>query len=153
MITPDVSALRDQFHLPGMRVLQFAFDGHADNPYLPPNYTQNTVVYTGTHDNNTTRGWFSAIPEEQKRNLWAHLKRPPGKEDEVAWELICLAWSSVAQLAIAPIQDLLNLGTEARMNIPGSSEGNWCWRCLDEMLSASAFTRLRELTLESNRCP
>src|SRR6516225_8140328 len=80
LITPDVYGLRDQFQLPGMRILQFAFDGHADNPYLPHNYVRNTVVYTGTHDNNTTRGWFEALPEDQKRNVWNYLKRPAGQQ-------------------------------------------------------------------------
>src|SRR5208283_1736610 len=112
VITPDVRALRDQFQLPGMRILQFAFDGHADNPYLPHNYIPNTVVYTGTHDNATTRGWFEALPEDQRRNMWNYLKRPAGNSDEVAWELIRLAWSSVAALAMAPLQDLLDLGAE-----------------------------------------
>jgi 4-alpha-glucanotransferase len=151
LITPDVYALRDQFNLPGMRVLQFAFDGHADNPYLPDNYVPNAVVYTGTHDNNTTRGWFEALPEDQKRNVWNYLKRPGGKSDEVAWELIRLAWFSRAALAIAPLQDLLNLGAEARMNVPGSAEGNWRWRCTDKMLSAPVLDRLRDLTTSSNR--
>ena len=151
IITPDVSALRDQFQLPGTRVLQFAFDGHADNPYLPGNYIQNTVVYTGTHDNDTTRGWFETLPEDQRRNLWNYLKRAPGGSDEVACELIRLAWSSAAGLAIAPLQDLLNLGAEARMNVPGSTGGNWRWRCTDEMLSQQIFERLLGLTMESNR--
>jgi 4-alpha-glucanotransferase len=150
-ITPEVYALRDQFQLPGMRILQFAFDGHADNPYLPPNYAPNTVVYTGTHDNNTTRGWFEALPEDQKQNVWNYLKRPAGKSDEVAWELIHLALSSVAALAMAPLQDLLNLGAEARMNLPGSVEGNWRWRFTDEMLSTPILDRLRDLTTSSNR--
>ena len=151
LITPDVYGLRDQFQLPGMRILQFAFDGHSDNPYLPHNYVRNTVVYTGTHDNNTTRGWFEALPEDQKRNVWNYLKRPAGNSAEVAWELIRLAWSSSATLAIAPLQDLLNLGAEARMNLPGSVEGNWRWRCTDEMLSTPVWDRLRGLTTSSNR--
>ena len=151
LITPDVYALRDQFRLPGMRILQFAFDGHADNPYLPPNYVPNTIVYTGTHDNNTTRGWFEALPEDQKRNVWDYLKRPDGKSDEVAWELIRLAWSSSAALAMAPLQDLLNLGAEARMNVPGSAAGNWRWRCTEEMLSPAVLDRLRDLTTLSDR--
>ena len=151
VITPDVSSLRDQFQLPGTRILQFAFDGHSDNPYLPGNYIPNTVVYTGTHDNNTTRGWFETLPEDQRRNLWNYLKRPAGKSEEVAWELIQLAWSSVAGLAIAPLQDLLNLGAEARMNLPGSMEGNWRWRCTDEMLAVPVFDRLRGLTMTSDR--
>jgi 4-alpha-glucanotransferase len=151
VITPDVYGLRDQFQLPGMRILQFAFDGHADNPYLPHNYVPNTVVYTGTHDNNTTRGWFEALPEDQKQNVWNYLKRPAGKSDEVAWELIRLAWSSSAALAMAPLQDLLNLGAEGRMNLPGSVEGNWRWRFTDEMLSTETLDRLRGLTTSSNR--
>jgi 4-alpha-glucanotransferase len=151
VITPDVSALRDQFQLPGTRILQFAFDGHSDNPYLPGNYIPNTVVYTGTHDNNTTRGWFETLPEDQRRNLWNYLKRPAGKSEDVAWELIRLAWSSVAGLAIAPLQDLLNLAAEARMNLPGSTKGNWRWRCTDEMLSVPVFDRLRGLTMRSDR--
>ena len=151
LITPDVHGLRDQFQLPGMRILQFAFDGHADNPYLPHNYVPNTVVYTGTHDNNTTRGWFEALPEDQKRNVWNYLKRPAGNSEEVAWELIRLAWSSSAALAIAPLQDLLNLGAEARMNLPGSTEGNWRWRCTVEMLSTPDLDRLGGLTTSSNR--
>ena len=151
LITPDVYALRDQFHLPGTQVLQFAFDGRSDNPYLPQNYAHNTVVYTGTHDNPTTRGWFEELPDDQRQHLWNYLKRPGGESDEVAWELIRLAWSSVAALAIAPFQDVLNLGREARMNVPGSPENNWRWRCTDEMLSAPAFERLRELTNKSTR--
>ena len=151
VITPDVRALRDQFQLPGMRILQFAFDGHADNPYLPQNYNPNTVVYTGTHDNATTRGWFEALPEDQRRNMWNYLKRPAGNSDEVAWELIRLAWSSVAALAMAPLQDLLDLGAEARMNLPGSVADNWRWRCTDEMLSTPVLDRLRGLTTSSNR--
>ncbi|MBV8133456.1 MAG: 4-alpha-glucanotransferase, partial [Alphaproteobacteria bacterium] len=128
LITQDVTALRDQFRLPGMRVLQFAFDGKSDNPHLPRNYTPNTVVYTGTHDNPTTRGWFDELPAPQRRCLWDYLKRPAGEGREAASILINLAWSSVAALAIAPLQDLLNLGNDARMNLPGRAEGNWRWR-------------------------
>ena len=151
VITSDVRVLRDQFQLPGTRILQFAFDGDAGNPYLPHNYVPNTVVYTGTHDNNTTRGWFDTLPEDQRRNMWNYLKRPGGRSDEVAWELIRLAWSSAAGLAIAPLQDLLNLGTETRMNLPGSVGGNWRWRCPDEILSESLVDRLRGLNASSNR--
>ncbi len=151
LITPDVRALRDQFHLPGTKVLQFAFDGHSDNPYLPENYSGNTVVYTGTHDNDTTRGWFEALPRNQRENIWNYLKRRPDESSEIAWELIRLAWSSVARLAMAPLQDVLNLGTDARMNLPGRVEGNWRWRCTENMLSDPAFERLRELTVTSKR--
>ena len=151
LITPDVCALRDQFHVPGTRVLQFAFDGHSDNPYLPHNYVPNTVVYTGTHDNPTSRGWYEELPPYQRQNLWRYLKSPEGESGEVAWDLMRLAWSSVAALAVAPLQDLLNLGPEARMNVPGRAEGNWSWRCTEEMLSAADFHSLRDLTRSSNR--
>ena len=151
LITPDVYVLRDQFHIPGTRVLQFAFDGHSDNPHLPRNYVHNTVVYTGTHDNPTTRGWYEELPDDQRQIMWNYLKQPVGESDEVAWELIRLAWSSGAAIAIAPLQDVLNLGREARMNMPGSTEDNWRWRCTDEMLSAPAFQHLRDLTNKSNR--
>jgi 4-alpha-glucanotransferase len=151
MITPDVYALRDQFHLPGMRVLQFAFDGNSDNPYLPQNYVTNTVAYTGTHDNPPTRSWFEDLPGEQRGILARYLKRAPDKIIEAAPALMDLAWSSVAALAIAPLQDLLNLGREARMNFPGRPDGNWRWRATENMLSGSAFQRLRDLTKGSNR--
>jgi 4-alpha-glucanotransferase len=151
LITPDVSALLDQFHLPGNRVLQFAFDGSSDNYHLPHNYVPNTVVYTGTHDNPTTRGWFEELPDWQRHNLWSYFKRPPGEIEEVAWELIRLAWSSRAALAIVPLQDLLNLGAEGRMNQPGRAEGNWRWRCTEDMLSGLVFQDLGHLTKTTNR--
>jgi 4-alpha-glucanotransferase len=151
LITPDVYALRDQFHLPGTRVLQFAFDGHSDNPYLPHNYVTNAVVYTGTHDNPTTRGWFEELPDNQRQNLWNYLKLPGGESGEAAPALMNLAWSSVAAVSMAPLQDLLNLGREARMNVPGRAEGNWSWRCTEDMLSDRAFEWLRDLTKNSNR--
>jgi len=150
-ITPDVTALLDQFQFPGNRVLQFAFDGQPDNSHLPHNYVSNTVVYTGTHDNSTTRGWFDELPDDQRQEVWSYLKRPAGDNGEIAWELVRLAWSSRAALAIAPLQDLLNLGPEARMNHPGRAEGNWRWRCTEEMLSAPVFQDLGRLTQTSDR--
>jgi 4-alpha-glucanotransferase len=151
LITPDVYALRDLFHVPGTRVLQFAFDGHSDNPYLPHNYVSNTVVYTGTHDNPPSREWYEELPPYQRRNLSRYLKSPEREGGQVSWELMRLAWSSVAALAIAPLQDLLNLGPEARMNVPGRAEGNWTWRCTEEMLSGPTFDALLDLTRTSNR--
>jgi 4-alpha-glucanotransferase len=151
LITVDVRALRDQFQIPGTRVLQFAFDGRSDNPYLPDNYAPNSVVYTGTHDNSTSRGWYEELPRDQPQNLWRYLQSPPGESGEVAWNLIRLAWSSRAALAIAPLQDLLNLGAEARMNVPGHVEGNWSWRATEKLLSSADFDSLRELTEGSNR--
>lgn len=151
LITPDVSSLRDEFHIPGTRVLQFAFDGSPTNSHLPENYSTNTVVYTGTHDNNTARGWFETLPEAGQKKVWSQLNRSGGDAGQIAGELLRLAWSSVAALAIAPLQDVLNLGAEARLNVPGSSEGNWRWRATKEMLKPSAFEQLRELTIASNR--
>jgi 4-alpha-glucanotransferase len=151
MITDDVRALRDQFRLPGMRVLQFAFDGHADNPYLPHNFVHNTAAYTGTHDNATTREWYEGLPDYQRQNFWSYLKRAPGTSADAAPELMRLTWSSSAALAIAPLQDLLNLGSEARMNVPGRADGNWRWRVREDMLSSQAFQWLRDLTESSTR--
>jgi 4-alpha-glucanotransferase len=151
LITPDVSSLRDEFHIPGTRVLQFAFDGSRTNPHLPENFSANTVMYTGTHDNNTTRGWFEALPELDRRRVSNHLHRGGQDSSQVVEDLLRMAWSSLAALAIAPLQDVLNLGAEARMNVPGSSEGNWRWRATEGMLRPSAFEQLRELTIASNR--
>jgi 4-alpha-glucanotransferase len=151
VITPDVCALRDEFHIPGTKVLQFAFDGSSSNPHRPENYLSNTVVYTGTHDNDTTRGWFEALPDGEQRRVWSYLKRAGGASCEIVWELLRLAWFSVAALAIAPLQDLLNLGSEARMNTPGSREANWSWRVTEDMLDASVFGRLQCLTAASDR--
>jgi len=151
LITPDVGALRDEFHIPGTRVLQFAFDGHADNPYLPDNFVPNAIVYTGTHDNPTTRGWYEDLPDAERGNLWRCAKRAPGTGAEAARVLLSLAWSSVAALAMAPLQDVLNLGKEARMNQPGSARGNWGWRVTDELLSGPALESLRDLTRASGR--
>ena len=151
LITPGVHTLRDQFQIPGTRVLQFAFDGHADNPYLPGNFVSNTVVYTGTHDNATTREWYEGLPDYQRQNLCRYLQRAPGQIADAAPELIRLAWSSKAALAIAPLQDLLNLGSEARMNVPGRTDGNWRWRCPEEMLSLATFQWLQKLTEMSQR--
>lgn len=153
IITPDVNALRDEFHLPGMRVLQFAFDGNPDNPYLPHSYDSNTVVFTGTHDNNTTRGWYDSLSKDERKMVCETLQHPVIKSQEIAAVLMELAWSSVAALAMAPLQDVLNLRANARMNIPGRACGNWRWRCTTEMLDTPAFEWLRELTVKSNRFP
>ena len=152
VITPDVSALRDRFHVPGTRVLQFAFDGHPDNPHLLNNYTANTVVYTGTHDNPPTREWCEELPASQRQFPWRYLKRPEARGSDAAPALMELAWSSPAALAIVPLQDVLNLGAEARMNLPGRAEGNWRWRCPANMLSVTEIEWLRNLTKTSS-CP
>ena len=106
---------------------------------------------TGTHDHPTTRGWFEELPDDQRQKLWNYLERPGGESDEAASALIGLPWRSVGALAMAPLQDLLNLGTEARMNVPGRAEGNWRWRSTEDMLSGPAFERLGDLTKASSR--
>jgi 4-alpha-glucanotransferase len=136
-----------------MRILQFAFDGDARNPYLPGNYLSNAVVYTGTHDNPTTRNWFEELPDRQRRIFWKYLGRTGGESREAAPALMGLAWSSVAAVSIAPLQDLLNLGREARMNVPGRADGNWAWRCSEDRMRDPAFESLRDLTKGSNRFP
>jgi len=151
-ITPDVALLRDQFQLPGTRVLQFAFDGNADNPYLPHNFVSNTVAYTGTHDNPPAREWFEKLPDSQRHILSSYLKRSLVNTAEAAPALIELAWSSAASLTIAPLQDVLNRGVGARMNVPGRANGNWGWRFTEETMPAGALTWLGELTERWNRC-
>ena len=151
LITPDVTGLRDRYQMPGMRVLQFGFDGDSGNPHLPNNFVHNTIAYTGTHDNNTTRGWFEALSDVERQRIWNYLGRSPGESSEAAAAMIGLAWSSPAALAVAPLQDVLNLGAEARMNVPGRPGGNWLWRCTETMLSASVFEWLHDLTKVTNR--
>jgi 4-alpha-glucanotransferase len=144
VITPEVEALRLQLHLPGMRILQFAFGGSPpETRFLPHNYDPNTVVYTGTHDNDTTRGWYSRLDDTQRYFLHRYLSRD-GRD--IAWDLIRLAWSSVADYAVAPLQDVLNLGSEARMNFPGRSSGNWTWRYNPASLTGDVLDRLGDMT-------
>jgi 4-alpha-glucanotransferase len=151
IITPDVVALRDQFQLPGVRVFQFGFDGNPNNPHLPHNCVPNTVAYTGTHDNNTTRGWFESLPEHVRQTARSYAHKTGAKTGEVVWDFIRSVWSSGSGLAIAPLQDLLNLGAEGRMNVPGVAAGNWRWRCTENMLKRGAFERLRDLTTSAGR--
>jgi 4-alpha-glucanotransferase len=149
-ITPDVFAARDQFNLPGMKVLQFAFDGPR-NQFLPHNYrTANCIVYTGTHDNDTTRGWYAQAPEHERHYLHRYLAVDGSN---VAWDLIRLAWASSADLAIAPAQDILDLGTEARMNLPGRPDGNWQWRMPADAFGDSVVARLADVTELFGRAP
>jgi 4-alpha-glucanotransferase len=143
VITPEVEALRDHFHLPGMRILQFAFGGATEHRFLPHNYEPNTLVYTGTHDNDTTWGWYRTITESERDFVRRYLARDGG---DIVWDLIRLAWASVADSALAPLQDMLNLGTEARMNRPGNPSGNWTWRFTTSQLTPTVLGRLGELT-------
>jgi 4-alpha-glucanotransferase len=124
VITPAVEQLRRRFDLPGMRILQFAFDGSASNPYLPHNHQARSVVYSGTHDNDTTCGWFEKLDANARRHVLDYLG---GRAKEIVPAMVRAALASVAELAILPLQDLLELGTEARMNTPGTTAGNWGW--------------------------
>ncbi len=145
LVTPEVEALRLRYGFPGMRVLQFAFAGAVEERFLPHRYDRNTVVYTGTHDNETTRGWFAAATPGERRNLERYLGRAV-REEDASWELVRLAWASVADLAVSPLQDVLSLGSEARMNAPGTATGNWAWRCPPGEPSAALLERLGEMT-------
>lgn len=140
VITPEVEALRDRFDLPGMKVLQFAFNGDPESPFLPHNFTSRCVVYTGTHDNDTTCGWHETAGEEVRDFYRRYLGRDGG---DVAWDLIRAAWGSVANWSLAPLQDFLALGSEARMNYPGRPGGNWTWRALDSELDEALAARIR----------
>lgn len=146
-ITPDVFELRDELGLPGMKIIQFAFDD-PKNKFLPHNYVPNCVAYTGTHDNDTTRGWYATAPEFERDYYRRYTSRDGA---DVAWDLIRLAWASVADLAIAPLQDILDLGTEHRMNIPGTAQGNWRWRMWPDALNEWARGRLVAMTDIYNR--
>ncbi len=141
VITPDVDDLRTSFNLPGMKVLQFAFTA-PDNPFLPHHYPQNCVVYTGTHDNDTARGWFEAASGET-RDFACRYLNTDGRD--FAWDLIRAAWSSVAVYSLSPMQDLLDLGTEARMNYPSRPSGNWGWRMDENALSDELQAKMGEL--------
>jgi 4-alpha-glucanotransferase len=141
VITEDVIELRDRFNLPGMRILQFAFTG-PDNPFLPHRYVRNCVVYTGTHDNDTVRGWYAAAPKKEKAFCRKYLH---STAHDLPHDMIRALWASVANIAIATLQDILGLGTEARMNFPGKPAGNWGWRMPAEVLSDSLRDQLLEL--------
>ena len=147
IITPDVQEVMERFGFPGMKVLLFAFTGDpGTNPYLPHNFVPNCVVYTGTHDNNTARAWFEhEASEEELRRLFEYL----GKEvspDEIHWDLVRLAMMSVAERVVVPLQDVLGLGPEARMNRPATREGNWQWRFFPEQIATPVFRKLMEMT-------
>lgn len=150
-ITPDVIELRDQFNLPGMKILQFAFSTDASDKFLPHNYTRNFVVYTGTHDNDTSVGWYQGSATEHERDHFRRYLRTDGHDP--AWTLLDAAFRSVAVMTLAPLQDLLDLDSSARMNFPGRAEGNWTWRFTPDQLSGLVAARLRETTLIYGRDP
>jgi len=154
LITPEVHALRDHLGFPGMRVLQFAFGDSSGDIHKPHNYPRNCVVYTGTHDNNTTLGWFrgedigatTQSRKERNRETRLALKYLGTNGREINWDFIRLALISVADTAIIPLPDILGLGSQARMNIPGTTQGNWRWRFTAEALTDGIRDRLREMT-------
>ncbi|MEH2289951.1 4-alpha-glucanotransferase [Nostoc sp.] len=151
VITPGVEALRDKYEFPGMKILQFAFSADSANPFLPFNYRHNAVVYTGTHDNDTTIGWFNTAEDGEKQNLLLYLGSI--SPDGIHWDLIRLALNSVANQAIIPLQDILGLGNEARMNFPSIAEGNWEWRYQPGAITDELRDRLKVLTKLNGRAP
>ncbi|MBW4622115.1 MAG: 4-alpha-glucanotransferase [Cyanosarcina radialis HA8281-LM2] len=151
VITPEVEALRDRYEFPGMKILQFAFGGGPGNPFLPFNYSRNCLVYTGTHDNDTTIGWFDQLSDYEKQTLLRYLGGV-GAEG-IHWDLIRLALSSIANLAVIPVQDLLGLDTQSRMNFPSTPEGNWEWRYHHDALTEELSDRLQILTQICGRAP
>jgi 4-alpha-glucanotransferase len=144
VITEPVVRLRHELRYPGMVVLQFGLGRDPSNPHLPANHHEHSVAYTGTHDNDTTRGWWECLSEADR--AWTELDPA-----DPAWSLIEAAWSSRAALAITPLQDVLGLGNEARMNLPGTEHGNWQWRYPPDALTSERAARLRALTASSRR--
>lgn len=149
LITADVDELRLALGYPGMHVLQFGFDDDADNSHLPHNYERNSVVYTGTHDNDTTIGWFTSLSANERKKVLDYV---PGAARQINWDLTRLAWMSVADTAIAPLQDFLGLGSQARFNTPGVAKGNWSWRLDAERLTTDLAAHIAELTATYGRC-
>ncbi len=147
VITEDVTALRKTLGLPGMRVLQFGFDA-TDGDHTPHRLTKDIVVYTGTHDNDTTRGWFASLDAKAKARVLDYLG---GTAEEVSGSMIRAAYTSVADLAVAPLQDVLDLGSEARMNVPGVARGNWSWRAPLDAFTPERAHRLRRLAEDTER--
>ena len=147
IITDNVREIMRHFEFPGMKVLQFAFSGDiSTNPYAPHNHVKDCIIYTGTHDNNTTKGWFERdATKEERENLFHYLGREVSVQN-INWEFIKMAMLSVANLTIIPMQDILGLGEEARMNRPATTEGNWVWRLLPDQLTPALTQRLREMT-------
>ncbi len=148
LITPEVEKLRDDFNLPGMKVLQFAFSTDSTHNHLPHNFTSNFAVYTGTHDNDTTLGWLKSVKGDERKLVVSYLG---GRNKKALRKAIELALSSVAETAIIPMQDILELDTKSRMNIPGTASGNWSWRFRWKQIKRLQKRRLKELTAKYNR--
>ena len=150
VITDDVEELRDSFGLPGMKILQFAFDSSEANDYIPYNFTKNCVVYTGTHDNDTIKGWFEKAKPEDRKYVLDYMD---SSEKDICTDFLRLAWASVANTAIVPMQDLLSLGNEARMNLPGTTVNNWMWRAKSLDFTSELAQKLAQLTILYGRTP
>ena len=150
IITPAVDRLREQFKLPGMKVLQFAFDGDMGNHHLPHNHTKDMVAYTGTHDNDTTISWYQSLSDEHRHQVRCYLNC---SDEDIPWALLRCAMMSVAQLAMLPMQDVLALGAGNRMNTPGTITGNWSWRFDWHQLSDMLASNLADLTHNYSRFP
>lgn len=148
IITPQVEALRDSYGWPGMKILQFAFDGNPDNPYLPHNFGEHCVVYSGTHDNDTTRGWFESLEEDARVHVLRYLN---SKTNDMPWPIIDCAVNSSARWAVFPMQDFLALDSGGRMNTPGVSGGNWRWRFQWQQVQPELPNRIYELLMRNNR--
>ena len=144
LITPEVITLRDRYNFPGMKILQFAFGGERNSLFLPHTFDSNCVVYTGTHDNETVVGWFDNASDDEKKHVLSYLNVDGG--ENIAWDLIRLSYASVADTAVATLQDLMNLDDEARMNFPGKPSGNWQWRYTANMLTDDIASELRKMT-------
>jgi 4-alpha-glucanotransferase len=149
-ITPDVFELRDKFNLPGMKIFQFSFASDSTDPFLPHNYPVNCVAYTGTHDNDTSIGWYQTAPESERDFCRRYLACD---STGIPWEMIRAVWQSAARIAIAPLQDFLSLDTSARMNFPGRMGGNWSWRMTGNGLSDELVNRIKEFNWLYNRLP
>jgi 4-alpha-glucanotransferase len=148
VITPEVERLRDDFNLPGMKILQFAFGSGPTNLDLPHNYTSNFIAYTGTHDNDTSLGWFNSIEKKEKRFLHKYI---PGKGKQFVENFIETVWASAAHTAIIPMQDVLGLDTDGRMNTPGIAAGNWDWRFTWAQIRSNHKVFLKQITGKYNR--
>jgi 4-alpha-glucanotransferase len=147
-INPEVYVLRDQFELPGMKILQFAFDDDTENEFLPHHYPENCVVYTGTHDNDTNLGWWTSAGDDEREFARTYLDVTG---EDISWDLIREAWNSRAVVAITPLQDILNLPTTARMNFPGTLGGNWSWRMREGAFSPQLQEKVATLNRETGR--
>ena len=148
VITADVINLRERYGFPGMRILQFAFSKNVDEEYLPHNYPQNCVAYTGTHDSDTSKGWFNKVSIREKKYFLSYIGN---RKKNIAHEMIRTVWSSVAALAVAPMQDFLQMDTKARMNLPSTTSGNWEWRMRSDAITRDLVEWIKKLNITFNR--